>query len=310
MIYMTNKIVAIQGDNLKKINIKTDTTIFLANEAQNKGYRLFYYYPENLSNIRGKTVSEGYFIKIDYSKKKFYKILKKSKLDLSFAKYILIRQDPPFNLEYISTTLMLDRIKDKTKIINDPTSVRNISEKFYSLNFKNYMADTIFTKDLIEIKKFFKKHKKIIIKPIHSYGGNDINLISGKLNLLKIKQILKKHGHIMCQKFLNKIKFGDKRVFIINGKVCGAISRVPKSGSILSNMSKGAKPKIAFLSNKELKVSNIIAKKIKKDGIYFAGIDFIDGKLNGDINVTSPTGIKTYFDLSQINLAKTFWKGL
>ena len=205
---------------------------------------------------------------------------------------------------------MLDRIKDKTKIINDPTSVRNISEKFYSLNFKNYMTDTIFTKDLIEIKKFFKKHKKIIVKPIHSYGGNDINLISGKLNLLKIKQILKKHGHIMCQKFLNKIKFGDKRVFIINGKVCGAISRVPKSGSILSNMSKGAKPKIAFLSNKELKVSNIIAKKIKKDGIYFAGIDFIDGKLNGDINVTSPTGIKTYFDLSQINLAKTFWKGL
>ena len=109
---------------------------------------------------------------------------------------------------------------------------------------------------------------------------------------------------------MNKIKFGDKRVFIINGKVCGAISRVPKSGSILSNMSKGAKPKIAFLNNKELKVSNIIAKKIKKDGIYFAGIDFIDGKLNGDINVTSPTGIKTYFDLSRINLAKTFWKGL
>ena len=96
----------------------------------------------------------------------------------------------------------------------------------------------------------------------------------------------------------------------IRDRVCGAISRVPKSGSILSNMSKGAKPKIAFLSNKELKVSNIIAKKIKKDGIYFAGIDFIDGKLNGDINVTSPTGIKTYFDLSQINLAKTFWKGL
>ena len=160
---MTNKIVAIQGDNLKKINIKTDTTIFLAHEAQNKGYKLFYYYPENLSNIRGKTVSEGYFIKIDYSKKKFYKIIKKSKLDLSFAKYILIRQDPPFNLEYISTTLMLDRIKDKTKIINDPTSVRNISEKFYSLNFKNYMADTIFTKDLIEIKKNLNKGNQKLV---------------------------------------------------------------------------------------------------------------------------------------------------
>ncbi len=307
---MTNKIVAIQGDQLKNLNVKTDSTIFLANEAQKRGFKLFYYYPENLSNIRGKTISKGYFIKINYSKKKFYKILKKTKLDLSLTNYVLIRQDPPFNLEYITTTLLLDRIKYKTKIINDPTAVRNISEKFYSLNFEKYMADTIFTKDLLEIKNFFKKHKKIIIKPIHSFGGNDIYLIDGKFSERKIKKILKKHGHIMCQKFLSKIKFGDKRVFIINGKVCGAISRVPKLGSILSNMSKGAIPRLANLTKNELKISNIISKKIKRDGIYFAGIDFIDGKLNGDINVTSPTGIKTYFDLSNVNLAETFWKGL
>ena len=114
----------------------------------------------------------------------------------------------------------------------------------------------------------------------------------------------------MCQKFLKKIKFGDKRVFIINGNVCGAISGVPKSGSILSNMSKGAKPMATELTSNEIKVSNIIAKQLKKDGIYFAGIDFIDGKLNGDINVTSPTGIKTYFDLSKINLAEYFWKAI
>ncbi|MDC3076650.1 glutathione synthase [Candidatus Pelagibacter sp.] len=307
---MTNKIVAIQGDHLKNLNVKTDSTIFLANEAQKRGFKLFYYYPENLSNIRGKTISKGYFIKISYSKKKFYKILKKTKLDLSLTNYILIRQDPPFNLEYISTTLLLDRIKYKTKIINDPTAVRNISEKFYSLNFEKYMANTIFTKDLLEIKNFFKKHKKIIIKPIHSFGGNDIYLIAEKFSERKIKKILKKHGHIMCQKFLSKIRFGDKRVFIINGKVCGAISRVPKLGSILSNMSKGAIPRLANLTKNELKISNIISKKIKRDGIYFAGIDFIDGKLNGDINVTSPTGIKTYFDLSNVNLAETFWKGL
>ena len=307
---MTNKIVAIQGDHLKNLNVKTDSTIFLANEAQKRGFKLFYYYPENLSNIKGKTISKGYFIKINYSKKKFYKILKKTKLDLSLTNYILIRQDPPFNLEYISTTLLLDRIKYKTKIINDPTAVRNISEKFYSLNFEKYMAETIFTKDLLEIKNFFKKHKKIIIKPIHSFGGNDIYLIAERFSERKIKKILKKHGHIMCQKFLSKIKFGDKRVFIINGKVCGAISRVPKLGSILSNMSKGAIPRLANLTKNELKISNIISKKIKRDGIYFAGIDFIDGKLNGDINVTSPTGIKTYFDLSNVNLAETFWKGL
>ena len=109
---------------------------------------------------------------------------------------------------------------------------------------------------------------------------------------------------------LPNIKYGDTRVFLINGKICGAISRVPKRGSFLSNMSKGAKPKLTILTKKEIRISKIIAKKLKVDNIYFSGIDFIDGKLNGDINVTSPTGLKTYFDLSKINLAKFFWKGL
>ena len=114
----------------------------------------------------------------------------------------------------------------------------------------------------------------------------------------------------MCQKFLSKIKYGDKRVWLINGKICGAISRVPKKGSFLSNLSKGAKATTTKLNKIELKVSKIIAKNLKKQNIYFAGIDFIDQKLNGDINVTSPTGLKTYFDLTGINLAKVFWKGL
>jgi len=114
----------------------------------------------------------------------------------------------------------------------------------------------------------------------------------------------------MCQKFLPNIKHGDKRVFLINGKICGAISRVPKKGSFLSNMSKGAKPTVTKLTKNEKKISSILAKDLKKKDIYLAGIDFIDEKLNGDINVTSPTGLKTYYDLSKIDLAKIFWKGL
>ena len=223
---------------------------------------------------------------------------------------MLIRQDPPFNLEYISTTFLLDKVIGKTKVINNPTSIRNISEKFYSMNFVKYMVDTIFTKDIEIILKFIKKYKIVVIKPVHSYGGNDISLVGIKTKKKIIQKILNKHGHIMCQKFLKNIKYGDKRVFIINGKICGAISRVPKKGSILSNMSKGAKPKLINLTSKENKISKIVANKLKSDGVYFAGIDFIDGKLNGDINVTSPTGLKTYYDLSKINLAKTFWKGL
>jgi len=307
---MTNKIVAIQGNQPSELNPKSDTTIFLAVEAQNRNYKIFYYEPKNISIINDKVIAKGYYIEFSYSNKNYFKIISKQTLDLTKCKYLLIRQDPPFNLEYISTTYILDKIKDKVKIINDPKSIRNVSEKLYSAAFQKYMPNTIFTKDINEINKFFIKNKKIIIKPIHSFGGNDINLIEKKINKKMLLNFIKKHGHIMCQKFLPKIKFGDKRVFLINGKICGAISRVPKQGSFLSNMSKGAIPIATKLTKKEKKISNLIAKDLKKNNVYFSGIDFIDQKINGDINVTSPTGLKTFYDLTNINLAKKFWKGL
>ena len=307
---MTSKIVVIQGNHPSELNPKNDTSIFLAIEAQNRKYKIFYYEPKNLSIINDKVVATGYYIKFSYTTNNFFKIMSNQKLDLSKCKYLLIRQDPPFNLEYISTTYILDKIKDKVKIVNNPTSIRNISEKLYSASYQKFMPETIFTKDINEIKKFFVKNKKIILKPIHSFSGNDIHLIEKKINKKMILNFIKKHGHIMCQKFLPKIKFGDKRVFLINGKICGAISRVPKKGSFLSNMSKGAIPIAIKLTKTETKISNLIAKDLKKNNIYFSGIDFIDQKLNGDINVTSPTGLKTFYDLTNINLAKNFWKGL
>ena len=306
---MTNKIVAIQGNHPSKLNPVTDTSVFLANEIQLKKYKIFYYVPKNLSIINSKVIANGFFIKFNYNKKKFFKILKKQKLDLSKCKFILIRQDPPFNLEYISTTYILDKINDKVKIINNPTSIRNISEKLYSAKYQKYMPNTIFTQNVKEIKNFFNLNKKIILKPIHSFSGNDIYLLN-KFNLKFVQNFINKHDHIMCQKYLAKISKGDKRVFLINGKVKGAISRIPKKGSFLSNMSKGAIPIVTNLTKIEKKISNIVGKDLKKDKIFFAGIDFIDQKLNGDINVTSPTGLKTFYDLSKINLAKTFWKEL
>ena len=305
---MTNKIIAVQGNHPSKLNPKSDTSVFLANEIQSK-YKIFYYDPKDLSIINSKVIAKGFFIKFDYNNKKFFKIIKNQKLNLELCKYILIRQDPPFNLEYISTTYILDQIKHKVKIINDPTSIRNVSEKLYSAKYQKFMPDTIFSQNLDEIKSFFKKNKKVIVKPIHSYSGNDI-LLMNSFNLKTINNFIKKHDHIMCQKFLPKISKGDKRVFIINGKVVGAISRVPKKGSFLSNMSKGAVPINIKLTKSELKISKLISKDLKKENIFFAGIDFIDQKLNGDINVTSPTGLKSYYDLSGINLAKLFWKEL
>ena len=306
---MTNKIIAIQGNHPSKLNPLTDTSIFLAHEIQKKNYKIFYYDPKDLSIINFKVVAEGFFIKFDYKKKRFFEILKKQKLELIKCKYLLVRQDPPFNLEYICSTLILDKIKKRVKVINDPAAIRNVSEKLFSTKYQKFMPDTIFSQNIDEIRKFFKKHKKVIVKPINSYSGNNIHLLT-KFNLKFFQKFIKKHDHIMCQKYLPKIKEGDKRVFLINGKVCGAISRIPKKGSFLSNLSKGAKPINVKLTNKEMKISKLISKDLKKDKIFFAGIDFIDEQLNGDINVTSPTGLKTFYDLSKINLASTFWKEL
>ena len=306
---MTSKIVAIQGNHPSKLNPVTDTSIFLAHEIQKKNYKIFYYEPKDLSIIRSQIIADGFFIKFDYKKRKIFKILRYQKLDLTKCNFILVRQDPPFNLEYISTTYILDALKDKVKIINDPTSIRNISEKLYSTKYLKFMPQTIFTQNIKEVRKFLNSYKKVIIKPIHSFSGNDIHLLN-KFNLKLIKNYIKKHNFIMCQKYLPKISEGDKRVFLINGKVSGVISRVPKKGSFLSNMSKGAKPIQTSLTKIEMKISKLIAKDLKKKKIFFAGIDFIDQKLNGDINVTSPTGLKTFYDLTKINLAKTFWKEL
>ena len=306
---MTNNIVAIQGNHPSRLNPITDTSIFLANEIQSKNYRIFYYDPKNLSIINSKVKAEGFFIKFTYKQKKFFKIIKKQKLDLTKCKFILIRQDPPFNLEYISTTYILDSIKTKVRVVNDPSSIRSISEKLYSAKYQKFMPNTIFTQNINEIRNFFKKNKKVILKPINSYSGNNIHLLK-KFDLKFIKKFIKKHDYIICQKYLPKIIQGDKRVFLINGKIVGAISRVPKKGSFLSNMSKGARPINTSLTRVEKKISKLIANNLRKENIFFAGIDFIDQKLNGDINVTSPTGLKTYYDLTNINLAKTFWKEL
>ena len=306
---MTNRIIAIQGNDLSTLNPKTDTSIFLAEEAQRINYKIFYYNPKNLSIINSKVLATGFFIEFNHKKKGFFKILKKHKLNLTKCKFILIRQDPPFNMEYISATYILDTIKTKVRIINNPTSIRNISEKLFSIKYQKFMPKTLFSQNLNEIKKFFINHKKVILKPINSFSGNDIFLLT-KFNAVLIKKFVKKHNFIMCQKFLPKITKGDKRVFIINGKIRGVISRVPKKGSILSNLSKGAKPISAKLTIIEKKISKQIAKDLKRENIFFAGIDFIDQKLNGDINVTSPTGLKTLYDLSKINLAKIFWREL
>ena len=304
---MSKKFLAIQADPIETVNINTDTTFLLALEAQKRFSKIYWYETKDLSFIKGKVYAEAKEVIFFQNKKKYFKILKITKIDLSTVKFILIRQNPPFNMNYITSTLYLEFLANKVKILNNPIAIRNISEKFYSLNFLNFMPPTIFTNNLNLIKKFFLKYKKIVIKPIHGYAGKDILFINKKFNEVNIKKYLSKIGHVMVQKFLPKVKFGDKRVFILNGKVKGAIKRVPAKGSILSNISQGGKANKTILNKKELYLSNFIAKKLKKKDIFFAGIDLVSNYLIGDINITSPTGLPQYKNLTGINLAKNFW---
>ena len=306
---MKKKILAIQGSSLKKINIRTDTSFFLGVEAQKRNYDIYYYEPKDLSFVNGKIIARCTNVKFKYNSKEPIKILKSSTLNLIKAKLLLIRNEPPFNQQFINTTFILEHISKKIKIINDPKALREVPEKLFSLHLIKFMPNTLISEDLREIKKFFDKNKKVVIKPIESYSGNDVRLLN-KFNRAQVVRYIKKYRHLMFQKFIPQISKGDKRVFIINGKVKGAISRLPKKGSILSNMSKGASAKKIKITNQELQISKFVASELKKKNIYFAGIDFIKGKLIGDINVTSPTGLKTYYDLTRINLAEYFFDNI
>jgi glutathione synthase len=306
----SKKIVAIQGDDIKKINTKTDTTLLLALEAQKRGYKLYYYETKNLTFANNIVYALSKEVKFSKNKKNFYSIKGSKLLDLSKSTFILMRQNPPFNMDYITATFLLEKISDKTHIINNPFAVRNMPEKLYSINFLKLMPPTIFTKSIKEIDKFIKKYKKIVIKPTHGYGGKNILFVEQGRKKINIINYLKKNEHVMVQKFIPEIKYGDKRIFIIGGIIKGAIRRIPKQGSIVSNIGQGGKAIKTKLTKKEIKIAKIIAKNLKKNNIVFAGIDLIGNYLTGDINITSPTGIKNFENLTGKNLSVDFWNHL
>jgi len=304
------KIVAIQGDPIQKTNVKTDTTLLLASEAQRRGYTIYYYETKDLTFSNDTVFALSKEVQFNKDKNKFYSIKSLKLLNLSKTNFILMRQNPPFNMDYITATFLLERLSKKTQIVNNPFAVRNMPEKLYSINFLKLMPPTIFTKNINEIEKFKRKYEKIVIKPTHGFGGKNIIFVNKSLPKTKITNYIKKHDHVMVQKFLPQIKHGDKRVFIIGGIIKGAIRRIPKKGSIVSNIGQGGKAVKTTLSSKEFKIANVIAKDLKKRKIILAGIDLISNYLTGDINITSPTGLKNFEDLTGKNLAIDFWNYL
>ena len=305
-----NKIIAIQGDPIGQINIKTDTTLLLALEAQRRNYKIYYYETKNLTFSNNTVYALCDEVKFNTDKKDFYLIKGSKLLNLSKTKFILMRQNPPFNMDYITASFLLERISNKVKIINNPLAVRNMPEKLYSINFLKFMPATIFTKSFVEVEKFRKKYKKIVIKPTHGYGGKNIFFIRNHVQKSKVVRYLKKHEHVMVQKFIPQVKYGDKRIFIIGGVIKGAIKRIPKKGSIVSNLAQGGTAIKTNLSKKEYEIAKVVASDLKKRNIVFAGIDLISNYLTGDINITSPTGLKNFKDLTGKDLSIDFWNYL
>ena len=305
-----NKVIAIQGDPIQLINRKTDTTLLLALEAQRRSYKIYYYETKNLTFSNNKVYAFSKEVEFNENKKKFYFIKNLKIVDLSKASFILMRQNPPFNMDYITATYLLEKISNKTQIINDPFAVRNMPEKLYSIEFLKLMPPTIFTKSINEIEKFKNKYKTIVIKPTHGYGGKNICFIDKNSSKGKMTKYLNKHHHVMAQKFLPQIKNGDKRIFIINGVIKGAIKRIPKKGSIVSNIGQGGKAVKTTLTKNEYRIAKMVALNLKKKQIVFAGIDLISNYLTGDINITSPTGLKNFKDLTGVDLAVDFWNFL
>ncbi|MEY3371292.1 MAG: hypothetical protein RLZZ392_328 [Pseudomonadota bacterium] len=288
--------IAIQMDPLESINIKSDSTYILALEAQKRGYRLFHYLPENLIYENGRVSALGNIFKLFPDKKIFFKKSKTQKIFLDDYDVVLVRQDPPFNMSYITATYLLEMVSNKTLILNDPKSIRDNPEKLSMLNIEQCF-------------NFQKKYKKTIIKPLYGNGGEGISKLEGTSVVLKrkiLKLINRYKQPIVMQKYLSEIKEGDRRIILIDGEYAGSVARIPKKGSVTANFHTGGTAKKVGLVRRDKKICNILKPFLKKNKLFFTGIDVIGNYLT-EINVTSPTGIQEINRLNGARLEKFFW---
>ena len=304
--------IAIQMDPLEKINPKEDSTFVIAQEAQRRGYKLFHYSPKDISLKNNTIIAKGCYFKIINQGKKFFKKQKKISINLNQFHCVLVRQDPPFNMEYITATYFLEMLNQKVLVVNNPTEIRNNPEKLSMFNFKNLIPDTLISGDLTEIQNFIKKYKFTILKPLYGNGGEGIEKVTkGSLkNKTIIQRMIKKYkGAIIAQKFIKEISQGDRRIILIDGEYVGSVARIPKKGSIKANFHAGGSAQRSGLVFKDRKICSKLKPYLKKKGLFFTGIDAIGNYLT-EINVTSPTGMQEINRLNNTRLEKIFWDKL
>ena len=284
-------------DDISSINFGFDSTFAILLEAQNRGHEIYYYLPKNLALEGKKVTTTLHKLKLQNKIGNHYQILESKIINLAdkSAKIdiILIRQDPPFDMNYLTSTYILEKLKDKVILVNDPTSIRNCPEKIFVTEFSEFMPPTIITADLEAAKNFRKKYGDVIMKPLYGHAGSDILLVEEKnKNLAVLFEIMLRlqKTPIVIQKFLPKVRNGDKRILFLDGKVVGFFNRIPMKDEVRSNIALGGTAVETILTDKEKQICVKLGKELKKRGLIFAGIDVIDEQIT-EINVTSPTGI-------------------
>jgi glutathione synthase len=301
--------IAFQMDPIEDVDINADSTFRLAEEAQNRGHDLYVYTPNDLTFNRGKIIAKGRSISLKRKIGDHVNFGAVELLALSEFDVIWLRQDPPFDMGYITTTHLLDLIGKKTLIVNNPFWVRNLPEKLLVLEFPDLIPETVISRDLEEIKRFKNEFKDIIIKPLYGNGGAGIfRLREDDKNLTSLHELFSNMSSepLIAQAFLPDVKKGDKRIILVDGEPVGAINRVPKAGETRSNMHVGGKAEPAKLSQRDREICRSIGPILKNRGQVFVGIDVIGDYLT-EINVTSPTGIQELERFDKVNIAEMIW---
>lgn len=287
--------VAVQMDPLESISIDGDSTFAIMLGAQARGHRLYHYAAEALSWADGRLWTMAYPVTVQRVKGDHFQVGEPELLDLGRdVDVVLMRQDPPFDLGYITATHLLERIQRETLVVNDPASVRNAPEKLWVLDFARFMPPTAITRSLGLARKFLAEHKEIVVKPLHGNGGKAIFKVgSDGANLASLIEVFNtayREPH-MIQAFLPGVAEGDKRIVFVDGAVAGAVNRIPGEGEIRSNLAVGGKAAKTELTAREEEICAAIGPELRKRGLLFVGIDVIGGEWLTEINVTSPTGI-------------------
>ncbi|AUC53230.1 MAG: glutathione synthase [Sagittula sp.] len=304
--------IAFQMDPILGVNINADSTFRIAEEAQARGHELFYYGPDQLAFDEGRITATGHWMTVQRVEGTPAILGERVTVDLADMDVVWLRQDPPFDMHYITTTHLLDWLKGDTLVVNDPFWVRNFPEKLLVLKFRDLTPPTMIARDLLAIRRFRAKHGDIILKPLYGNGGAGVfRLTADDRNLSSLHELFTGFSRepLIVQKYLPAVTKGDKRVILVDGEPVGAINRVPAEGEVRSNMHVGGRPEKVELTDRDREICAAIGPTLRENGQIFVGIDVIGDWLT-EINVTSPTGIQELERFDGINVAERIWQAI